>query len=153
MIKKAANFEEIQRMLQLYNNTPTGSSRSPAQLFFSRKLRTNLPILDGNFDPLSKEEINEAIAKKTELYHKRQIEYNKSAKDLPPLKKNQSVRIFNSLTSRWDTKGKVIYCDKNCGRSYRVETQNGNLLWRNRRYLRPVKFHRQPTTNRQAWEA
>ena len=153
LIKKAANFEEIQRMLQLYNNTPTGSSRSPAQLFFSRKLRTNLPILDENFNPLSREEINEAIAKKTELYHKRQIEYNKSAKDLPPLKKNQNVRIYNSLTSRWDTKGKVIYCDKNCGRSYRIETQNGNLLWRNRRYLRPVKFRRQPTFNRQAWEA
>ena len=59
MIKKAANFEEVQRMLQLYNNTPTGSSRSPAQLFFSRKIRTNLPVLDGNFEPLSKEEIRD----------------------------------------------------------------------------------------------
>ena len=128
LIKKGANFEEIQRMLLLYNNTPTSSSRSPSELFFGRKLRTNLPVLDSNFNPLTKEEVDDAIIKKNELYNKRQIEYNKSAKDLPPLQINQPVRIFNSLTSEWDTKGRVIYCDKTCGRSYRIETQNGNYI-------------------------
>ena len=148
LIKKGANFEEIQRMLQLYNNTPNTSTRSPSELFFGRKLRTNLPTLEENFNPLTKEKVDEAIIKRKELYDKRQIEYNKSARDLTPLRINQPVRIYNSTTSEWDTKGIVKFCDKTCGRSYRIETQNGNLIWRNRRYLKPIKVYRQPTYNR-----
>ena len=94
-------------------------------------------MLDKNFEQLTKTQIDEAVAKRTQLYENRRRAYDKSAKDLPPLHLGQNVRVFNPITSQWDTKATVIVCDQACGRSYRVETQNGNLLWRNRRFLRP----------------
>ena len=136
MIKKAANLDDLQRMLQLFNSTPTSSSKSPAELLFSRRMRTNLPTLDSNFKPLTNDEIKEAIAIRTKKMQDRKVSYDKSAKDLPKLKVGQDVRIYNAITSQWDTKGRIVYCDQTCGRSYRVETQNGNLIWRNRRFLR-----------------
>jgi hypothetical protein len=160
MIKKAANLDDLQRMLQLFNSTPTSSSKSPAELLFSRRMRTNLPTLDSNFKPLTNDEIKEAIAIRTKKMQDRKVSYDKSAKDLPKLKVGQDVRIYNAITSQWDTKGRIVYCDQTCGRSYRVETQNGNLIWRNRRFLRLLtksrsrgRNWRQPTTNRLAWEA
>ena len=149
MIKKAEHPGDLQRMLMLYNSSPTYSSRSPAELLFSRKLRSNLPRLDDDNRLLSKNEIQEAVDTKKSLYEKRKQHYDKSAKDLPPLHLHQTVRIYNLKTSKWDTKGKIIYLDKENSRSYRVETQNGSLIWRNRVFLRPIfRSYRKSTRSR-----
>ena len=79
------------------------------------------------------------IDRRNKLSEARKVYYDKSAKDLPPLRLNQNVRIYNLNTSKWDTIGKV-HCDENNSRSYRIETQNGNCIWRNRIFVKPIVY-------------
>ena len=139
MIKKQEHPGDLQKMLLMYNTTPTSSSRSPSELFFSRKIRNGLPRLENSHRLLSQQDITKAIDKRNKLSEARRVYYDKSARDLPPLRLNQNVRIYNLRTSQWDTVGKVVHCDKNNSRSYRIQTQNGNLIWRNRIFVKPIK--------------
>ena len=139
MIKKAEHPGDLQRMLLMYNTTPTTSSRSPSELFFSRKIRNNLPRLESSHRLLSQQEIKKAIDKRNKLAEARKVYYDKSARDLPKLRLNQKVRIYNLNTSKWDIVGKVAHCDENNSRSYRIQTQNGNFIWRNRIFVKPIE--------------
>ena len=139
MIKKAEHPGDLQRMLLMYNTTPTSSSRSPSELFFSRKIRNSLPRLETSHRLLSQQEIKKAIDKRNKLSEARKIYHDKSARDLPKLRLDQNVRVYNLNTSKWDTVGKVVHCDENNSRSYRIRTQNGNFIWRNRIFVKPIE--------------
>ena len=139
MIKKAEHPGDLQRMLLMYNTTPTSSSRSPSELFFSRKIRNSLPRLETSHRLLSQQEIKKAIDKRNKLSEARKIYHDKSARDLPKLRLDQNVRVYNLNTSKWDTVGKVVHCDENNSRSYRIQTQNGNFIWRNRIFVKPIE--------------
>ena len=140
LIKKAEHPSDLQRMVLMYNTTPTSSSKSPSELFFSRRIRNSLPRLESSNRWLSQQEIKKAIDRRNKLSEARKVYYDKSAKDLPPLRLNQNVRIYNLNTSKWDTIGKVVHCDENNSRSYRIETQNGNCIWRNRIFVKPIVY-------------
>ena len=142
MIKKAEHPGDLQRMLLFYNTTPTSSSRSPSELFFSRKIRNSLPRLESAQRMLSPGDIKKAVDKRNKLSEARKVHYDKSAKDLPTLRLNQNVRIYNLNTSKWDTVGRVVRCDEKNSRSYRIETQNGNFIWRNRIFIKPIVKHK-----------
>ena len=65
--------------------------------------------------------------------------YNRGAKELSPLRKDDVVRIKprnNDKTRRW-TKGHVI--EQAGVRSYKVKTEDGKILQRNRKFLRLTK--------------
>ena len=57
--------------------------------------------------------------------------YNTRVKNLPRLKRNDTVRIHNGRS--WATKGRIVDQESNTPRSYIVETENGNMLRKNRR--------------------
>ena len=72
-------------------------------------------------------------------------DYDKSAKDLPPIPVGTRVRVYNTKTSRWDIQGEVILRDFKTGRSYRIRTTNDVCIFRNRRFIRPISRFDQST--------
>ncbi len=62
--------------------------------------------------------------------------YDAQARGLPDLGVGQSVRMQDGVTKLWDTVGVIIRVDKR-GRRYLLRVDDGKILWRNRRYLRP----------------
>ena len=145
LIKKAESEGDLDRMIQLYNSTPSAlTGVSPAEMLMQRKIRTCLPTVNkpGFVSP---KRIKDATERKRMSDEKVKMRYDRSARSLEPLEVGTTVRIFNNKTSRWDMKGTIVFRDKTTGRSYRVLTTNDVYIFRNRRFLKPIpRFDRIP---------
>ncbi|XP_064088415.1 uncharacterized protein LOC135202893 [Macrobrachium nipponense] len=64
------------------------------------------------------------------------IRYDSHAHPLAPLKLDDNVRIQDPISKRWDKTGVIMGIGKS--RDYHVKLPSGRILWRNRRFLRPV---------------
>jgi len=137
MIKKVASSgEDVYQALQVYRSTPLEHGKSPAELLFNRRIRSNLPVtkkLLENQVPSSNVE-----NKKKELKKRQKQNYDKNVAPLPKLKVGATVRLQNmekpsSKKPQWPLKGVVTKVLQN--RSYLVKTENGDVLRRNRRHL------------------
>jgi len=111
-----------------YRNTPVaGCEYSPAQMLFSRSLRTKLPVAAEHLIP-------EVVAPRDQLCE-RQFQqkkyYDRSTRTLPPLQSDDMVRVKHD--KQW-LRGHVIQ-QHDTPRSYVVETEEGSTLRRNRRDL------------------
>ena len=111
-----------------YRNTPLSDlDVSPAQLLFSRELRSKLPVQESTLQPRVVEREREMRDRqKRQKYH-----FDGNAKPLPPLLDSDVVRLRHN--NEW-TQAIVRQTDV-APRSYVVETQDGSVLRRNRRHL------------------
>ena len=138
MIKKARNGADLQEMVHVYNFTPSPKlAVCPSEMLMQRRLRSFLPTVQSSgFVP--HENIERATERKRKNAIKTKNEYDRSAKDLPPIPVGTQVRVYNTKTSRWDIKGEVVFRDFKTGRSYRILTTNDVCIFRNRRFIKPV---------------
>ena len=103
---------------------------SPAELMFGRKISTSLP----NYQHIA---VGDEIREHFNMDSEQQRSYrDRTAKSLAPVKINQSVRVFNSDTKLWSLNGKMI--SKESDRAYKIISECGRVLIRNRIHLRPV---------------
>ena len=110
---------------------------SPAEMMFRRRIRTCLPTIRSR-QVVSEDEIRQAAEKKQQLALNRKVTYDQTARDLRPLQLGDRVRIYNNKTRMWDIKGSVIYREPKIGRSYRIATDTGLYIFRNRRFIKPI---------------
>ena len=92
LIKKAneANTDPWLAILD-HRNTPTeGMNSSPAQRLLSRRTRTLLPTSEKLLKPQLAEGV---LEEKKKIKSKQALYYNRNARDLPSLKKGDTVRI------------------------------------------------------------
>lgn len=130
MLKKMRNPDELSYYLLEYRNTPLPSiGYAPSQLLLNRLVKTKLPITSENLLPkiIDQKDVTLKLNQNSENVQKY---YNKTAKDLPPLQKNDNV-LFKK-NNLWN-KGKVI--DKYNDRSYLIKDTYGNEFRRNRRLV------------------
>lgn len=123
---------DLHRALLAYRSTPLSCGFSPAELLFSRKIRTTVPTFQNLFQPLNLP--REEIAKKEEanrMHQKQNYDKRHNAKELTKLHKNQPVWIVDKREF-----GKVIDKSKE-PRSYIVQTSKSKLR-RNRFHLIPT---------------
>ncbi|GBO30340.1 hypothetical protein AVEN_263325-1 [Araneus ventricosus] len=118
-----------------YRNTPiSGLNLCPAQLMFSRRLRTKLPVTN----KLVNSEVFNNV--KGLLIENQQIQKqfrDRSAKSLSKLNPGDNARMQNMKNKTWEP-AQVISIDKDL-RSYTVKSESGKIFKRNRKYL--SKFH------------
>ena len=119
-----------------YRATPTSSTGiSPAELLMGRKMRTTLPILQGNLRPNWPNEDGirqaDAAAKQRQAYF-----YNRrnGVKILQPLSPGNSTLMKLDGQKQWTTPA-VVHSSSSTPRSYIVETAQGERYRRNRRHL------------------
>ncbi|EFX71059.1 hypothetical protein DAPPUDRAFT_256239 [Daphnia pulex] len=124
-----------QGLLELRNTTgETGSS--PAEIVFGPNLRSIVPAHHSSYAPRWKAATMErdriaAASAKAKIY------YDTHAHPLAPLKIGTEVRIQDEKTKLWNKVGVIGAIRK--FRSYRVKFASGSVLWRNRRFLRPIR--------------
>ena len=118
-----------------WRNTPSeGLDSSPAQRLLGRRTRTLPPTAAPLLKPETQRNIREKLLKRKEVQTKY---YNCSRKELPPLKKDNTVRVHPMSTDRQWFKAKVE--EKVDIRSYVVQKEDGQICRRNRRHLRAIK--------------
>ena len=142
MIKKASSEEEIKQAVQQYNSAPNSSGLSPHAMMFGRAVQTTLPMLENAFKQVPQKTIEAAQQRKNERLLTCKKNFDKTAKELPELEVGRKVRILNQRTNKWDLKGVITFKDEKTKRSYRIQTNDGTLLFRNRTFIRPVKFYK-----------
>ena len=129
--------------LNLLRSTPlTDLSRkqgcegpSPVQLLYGRQTRLpNLPSPKHCFMPIDWEVASEYKKQTTQI---RRHYYDQNARSLSQLQPNQRVVIQDPISKRWTTFGEILKV-QDTKRSYLVQCDNGRILDRNRRLLRPL---------------
>ena len=123
LIKKAfKNGEDPFLAVLTHRTTPGADGKSPAEKLMNRQLRNPLP----NFSLLT----DKVVTKSEKKW------YDSKAKNLTDLNVGDAVRLHGNKS--WDRRGVVV--EKMAQpRSYQVETENGNVLRRNRRDLLKTK--------------
>ena len=112
------------------------SGKSPAQMFFGRRLRDRLPHLPGANDL----EVADAKAGADNRKLLMEQQENQHGTSLRPLSINQKVLVQNPITKSWDDKG-IISNVRPLGRSFEVLMDSGKTILRNRTLLRPIIYH------------
>ncbi|MCG7882987.1 MAG: DDE-type integrase/transposase/recombinase, partial [Candidatus Thiodiazotropha endolucinida] len=119
-----------------YRSSPLACGKSPAQLLYSRQIRSTLPATSTQLDP--------SVSNKTSLKQKMtqaqvvsKQYYDRSAKEMKPLTLGEGVRIRNGKF--WKP---AVVKEKINDRSYVVETKDGGIYRRNRKHL--LKSHEMP---------
>ena len=133
MKKVNENSNEFSSRLLDFRNTPNVSGKSPAQMFFGRRLRDRLPHLPGAND-LEVANAKAGADNRKQLMEQRE---NQQGTSLQPLSIDQRVLVQNPITKSWDDQG-IITTIRPLGRSYEVLMDSGKTILRNRTLLRPI---------------
>jgi len=119
--------------LLMYHNTPQQHhGTSPVQRLFSRRTRTILPtkqdLLQPKVVPAKEVIASDIVRKETQTQ-----QYNKHAHDLPALQSGERIMLQPVRGDRW-TPATVLKPIR--PRTYRVKTDDGAILVRNRKFLK-----------------
>ena len=125
--------QDVYRALQVYRSSPLECGKSPAELLYNRRLRSNLPMMDNLLDPqhIDRQFVRE---RKEGQKVKQKERYDKHARDLQELDIGDHVRLQDMHNNKWSQSG--VIRKKLPNRSYLVEISNGEIRRRNRRHLR-----------------
>ncbi|CAI6377683.1 unnamed protein product [Macrosiphum euphorbiae] len=137
LLKKALEEGcDVEAMLLEYRCTPIISLQaSPAELLFSRILRTKLPIANKLLEPRLQHKVQTKLKAFQQKY---KSNYDKTAtKKETQFKPNTNILIQNNKV--W-LPGKVI-AKANAPRSYLVENNNGTIIRRNTKHLKNTKIN------------
>ena len=124
---------DLHSALLNYRNTPIPNlGVSPAQLLYSRRLRTKLPVNENLLRPNTVDisQITEKLNKKQELYKQY---FDKKAKSLREYEVGNNVMVRAGNQNEWN-RGKVVKVD-DAPRSYWVKC-NGNTVRRSSQHLK-----------------
>ena len=129
-----ADDEFAEGLIEL-RNTPGPDGLSPSVLLLGRPLRSLVPVHRSAFD-LKWQEINKGLDARKSSQDKADERYNARSKPLSNIPLGTEVRVQHYDTRKWDTTGIIVGVGSK--RDYLVKTPSGSILWRNRRFLRPV---------------
>ena len=134
----AKTSSDFKKGLRELRNLPRADGFSPAQMFFGRRQRTELPALPSHYGEVDQDK---AAAARRDAREKEKRAYDSHAKRLPPLSRGQTVVIQNPHTKKWDTKA-VVTSRRHTGRSYDLQCQDGKAAIRNRVHLKRIKLQK-----------
>lgn len=127
-----------------YRNSPKNKLPSPAQLLFSRQLRSNIPVLSSKLKPkvVKFNEYRRDIEKKQQ---KMKENFDKNCTELNPLRIGDPI-LYKKTPSGWWLSATVIGIDDKFPRSYRIKSTDGVEYRRNRRHIKLDRSRIQTST-------
>ena len=114
-----------------YRNTPVDNHASPATLLMSRQLRSVLPVTQEHLRP-QQVKPSVFISKREKIQARQKYYFDQGSKALSPLKAKDSVYL--QVDDKWKP-AEVVEVEKE-PRSYTVQTTDGGMYRRNRKFLR-----------------
>ena len=143
LVKKAKrDNKDVQMSLLEWRNTPDINGLSPVQKLMSRRTRTTIPTAEVLLKPEVADGVFDNIIRKRQ---QAKATYDKRARPLPELQVGEPVRLQPvNPKAPWE-KGSCVA--KVGPRSFLIETENGNLYRRNRKFIRqdPSQEQARPT--------
>ena len=127
--------EEFLAGLLEFRNTPHESGASPAQILFGHQLRFIIPAHRSSYAPKWKD-VMMARERQAAAAAETKLRYDVHTGPLSPLRIGTQVRIQDPDSKLWIHVGVIVAVGRY--RSYRVKFASGSVLWRNRRFLRPL---------------
>ena len=139
LIKTDGDWDTFEEAVAFYRATPrTGSSRSPFELMFKRRVHPYLPVLPDNNLHLEPREDGVEVEPVLRSVHDNAAGTPfQCRKRLTPLVHGQYVRVRNPKTNLWD-KVAIVTGHREWGRSYQITTSDGTKTIRNRKDLKPL---------------
>ena len=135
--------EEFLAGLLEFRNTPHESGASPAQILFGHQLRFIIPAHRSSYAPKWKD-VMMARERQAAAAAETKLRYDVHTGPLSPLRIGTQVRIQDPDSKLWIHVGVIVAVGRY--RSYRVKFASGSVLWRNRRFLRPlIPVEEEPT--------
>ena len=125
--------------LLLYRTTPhSASGISPSVALMGRQLRTKVPVLSRNLQPVNHNDRAIRFADTKAKQDKKKF-YNQrhGVRDLPGLQPGDAVRVKTGKQKKWTEYGRVMYPADSSGRSYVITSPCG-VIRRNRQHLQKV---------------
>ena len=133
------NEEKLAKAILQYRNTPNRRDNlSPAQKLFGHQIQDTLPIHRRALQDKTKMEFEQAERKALLHDEKAAAYYNVHGKTQPDLKIGQPIVVLNERAKLWNIYGKIV--EKMSSRRYRIKTENGVVLTRNKKYIRTRKL-------------
>ncbi|XP_029055276.2 uncharacterized protein K02A2.6-like, partial [Osmia bicornis bicornis] len=124
--------KELDVALLEYRNTPiTGLTVSPAQVLFSRRTRTKVPIHSDLLKPKVESQAHQQIEKRQKIY---KYYHDRNCKPRHSLNVGEDAVIFNKNNKKWES-AKILQKHRS-PRSYILQNQNGNVIRRNSVHLK-----------------
>ena len=116
-------------LLQLRNMPINEKGITPAEIMFKRKVRNLIP----NYSK-TKIDINGFKNTLNSRQEQQKVYYDKGTKKLKPFKTSDTVKIHSEDKKTPHKSGLIVEVDSN-PRSYKVKTENGQVIKRNRKDL------------------
>ena len=111
------------KALLSYRNTPLGDvNLSPSQMLMGRRLRTQIPMTREMLKPQLYDP-EEVLPKLKERQRKQKLQHDTPAKELPPLRNGELVRVREGNKWKPATVTEILPSP----RSYKVETERGEF--------------------------
>ncbi|KAI9551307.1 hypothetical protein GHT06_002507 [Daphnia sinensis] len=127
--------DEFARGMLEFRNTPRENGKSPAEMVFGHPLRSIIPAHRTAYATHWRSAM-EGRDRQTAIDAEVKFRYDEHARPLAPLPLGTHVRVREPKTKLWDKVGVVVSIGRY--RSYRIKFASGSVLWRNRRFLRPM---------------
>lgn len=137
-LRKCVSDCDLASFLMEYRNNPLPHLKySPSQLLLHRIVKTKIPVSSECLKPVILDP-REIMEKHSTNLETQKVYYDKTAKDLKKLEKDDRILIQNG--KQW-VKGKVNSCVND--RSYIVQDERGGVFRRNRKFLNktPLTFN------------
>ena len=127
--KSIHDKKDIYLSLLIYRNTPISKDgKTPAELLYNRNIKTILPNYRSEID-------NEKFKKQLiERQYVQKKYYDRGSKCLPELNEGEVVKIQDEKGKKPHESG-IVVGSGNGPRSYKVKTERGEVITRNRRML------------------
>ena len=131
--------EKWMKAMLVYVNTPRRPlNKSPAEILLGREVRDGLPITREHLVP----QHQAAVLRRCTAIKEHRLALSKKDR-LPELNIGQRVAVQDKTSKRWTDQGEVVAADRK--RSYSVKLDSGAVVWRNRRFLKPIPSSTTPT--------
>ena len=132
ILEKAADASRDPHLSLLdFRNTPSeGMDNTPAQRLFSHRARTSLPMAGHLLQPKIIPNVHQNLQQRQ---NKQTLSFNKSAKELQPLKDGDVVRV-RPLPGH----SRLFKAQVSSPHLYQVRTEDGRVYRRNRSHLNKV---------------
>ena len=128
------DWEEFDRSLLEFRDTPNECGYSPGEIFFARRMKTSLPILPGKTS-LDTTVADLAAQKRKELRSKAYAK--RSSRPLPEIEVGSKVFVQDHEgRKRWKRQATVL--SNNGPRGYTIRMEDGSTTTRNRVHLHPA---------------
>jgi hypothetical protein len=127
--------DEFARGMLKFRNTLRENGKSPAEMVFGHSLWSIIPAHRTAYATHWRSAM-EGRDRQTAIDAEVKFRYDEHARSLAPLSLGTHERVREPKTKLWDKVGVVVSIGRY--QSYRIKFASRSVLWRNRRFLRPM---------------